>query len=96
MTVPSVRHRPGRTPVSVQWRGHAEAGTTRVRRRELLAAHLRGLLDGEQSVDVCWDTLSVSGQTVEAQVDDAEFDRVVAELRSRGLRVDQMVDRQII
>lgn len=96
MSVPNVRHRPGRTPVSVQWRGRAEVGTTRAGRRQLLAAHLRGVLDGERSVDVCWDTLSVSGQTVEAQVDNAEFDRVVSALRSRGLRVDQMVDRQVV
>lgn len=96
MSVPTVHHRPGRTPVSVQWRGSTEVGGTRARRRELLAAHLRGLLGDERSVDVCWDTLSVSGQTVEAQVDDAEFDRVIAELRSRGLRVDQVLDRQVV
>lgn len=96
MAVPIARHRSGRTPVSVQWRGHADLGGTRARRREALAAHLKRALDREPSVDVRWDSLSLSGQTVEALVDTAQFDRVVADLRSHGLRVDQVVDRQVV
>jgi hypothetical protein len=80
----------------VQWRDGAAPGSTRGHRRELLAAQLRRALAGEPSVDVRWDTLSVSGQTVEAQVDDAEFDRVVSDLRARGLRVDQVLDRHVV
>ena len=87
----------GRTPVSVQWRGRPDAaGASRTRRRELLATHLRQVLDGEPSVDVWWDTLSLSAQTVEAMVDTAEYDRVVADLQSRGLRVDEVTDRQVV
>jgi hypothetical protein len=91
------RHRvTGRTPVSVQWRGRPDAGGTRTRRREVLATQLRQVLDGQPSVDVWWDTLSLSAQTVEVMVDTAEFDRVVADLQSRGLRVDEVSDRQVV
>ncbi|HEY7816210.1 MAG TPA: hypothetical protein VIC62_23390 [Nakamurella sp.] len=97
MRTPTDRHRvTGRTPVSVQWRGRPDARASRTRRRESLATHLRQVLDGEPSVDVWWDTLSLSAQTVEAMVDTAEYDRVVADLQSRGLRVDEVTDRQVV
>ena len=94
----STAHRrvPGRTPVSVQWRGRPDTGVSRARRAEALAGHLRAVLDAEPSVDVWWDTLSLSAQTVEALVDTAEFDRVVADLHSQGLRVDEVIDRQVV
>ncbi|HET8970389.1 MAG TPA: hypothetical protein VFN19_04955 [Candidatus Nanopelagicales bacterium] len=97
MRTPTDQHRvTGRTPVSVQWRGRPDAGASRTRRRELLATHLRQVLDGEPSVDVWWDTLSLSAQTVEVMVDTAEYDRVVADLQSRGVRVDEVTDRQAV
>lgn len=97
MRSPTDQHRvTGRTPVSVQWRGRPDTGANRTRRKELLAARLRRVLDDEPSLDVWWDTLSLSAQTVEALVDTAEFDRVVVELKSRGLRVDEVVDRQVV
>ena len=94
MRTPTARIRAGRTPVSVQWRGRPEGG--RARRAQVLAAGLHAALDEESAVDVRWDTLSPSAQTVEALVDSDEFDRVVADLRSRGLRVDEVVDRQAV
>ena len=97
MTGPVLTHRvAGRTPVSVQWRGRAITGDSRPHRREVLAENLRRLLADEPFVDVWWETLSLAAQTVEAVVDTAEFDRVVADLQERGLRVDQVQDRQIV
>jgi len=86
----------GRMPVSVQWRGRSNAVAGRTRRKEVLVTQLHRVLDGEPSVDVWWDTLSLSAQTVEATVDPAEFDRVVADLQSHGLRVDEVTDRQVV
>jgi hypothetical protein len=97
MRTPADRHLvTGRTPVSVQWRGRPDADVNRAGRRQLLAANLHRALDDDSSIDVLWDTLSPSGQTVEALVDATEFDRIVAELQSRGLRVDEVVDRQAV
>ena len=86
----------GRTPVSVQWRGRPDAGVGRDGRRQVLSTELHRALDDERSLDVRWDTLSLSAQTVEALVDTDDFDRIVAELQSRGLRVDEVVDRQVV
>ena len=86
----------GRTPVSVQWRGDAITGGSREHRRADLAANLRRVLADEASMDVSWETMSLAAQTVDALVDNAEFDRVVADLQERGLRVDQVLERQVV
>ena len=47
-------------------------------------------------MQVDWDSLSLSAQTVEAALDAEHADSAVADLEALGLRVDPIVDRQIL
>ncbi len=40
--------------------------------------------------------LSVSGQTVEAVLPVEHYDRVVSDLEQREIRVDELIDRQVV
>ena len=54
------------------------------------------LLEPDPRVQVDWDSLSLSAQTVEAALDAEHADSAVADLEALGLRVDPIVDRQIL
>jgi hypothetical protein len=80
----------------VQWRGTAPAGRTRADRRAALAAELRAVLEPHPRVHVDWGSLSLAAQTVEALLDADQVTSTVADLEARGLRIDPVVDRQIV
>jgi len=47
-------------------------------------------------VHVDWNSLSLAAQTVEAVLDAEHADSTVADLEALGLRVDPIIDRQIV
>ena len=82
--------------VSVQWRVGRPAGRTRADRKAALAAEFRALLGTAEHIHVDWDSLSLAAQTVEALLDADYASSVTARLEALGLRVDPVIDRQII
>ena len=82
--------------VSIQWRGARPAGGTRADRKAALAARLRSVLEPHPRVHVDWDSVSLAAQTVEALLDGDHAESTVADLEALGLRVDPVVDRQIV
>ena len=85
-----------RTILSIQWRGERPQGDTRAERRDVLAERLAGALRVHPEVTVDWSSLSLASQTVEIAVDSAYLGRTVRSLEAEGLRVDAVVDRQIV
>jgi hypothetical protein len=49
-----------------------------------------------EGTEVHLESLSISGQTVEAVLPLGDYDRVVDDLEQREVRVDALVDRQIV
>ena len=47
-------------------------------------------------MQVDWNSLSLSAQTVEAALDAEDAESAIADLEALGLRVDPVVDRQIL
>lgn len=82
--------------VSIQWRGARPAGDSRADRKAALAAELRPLLEPDPRVQVDWNSLSLSAQTVEAALGAEDAESAIADLEALGLRVDPVVDRQIL
>lgn len=93
---PEARNPPDRTALSVQWRGHRPLGDTRAERRAGLTAQLRDVLLRHREVLVDWRSVSLAAQTVEVSVGAEVLARTVAALEADGLRVDPVVDRQIV
>ncbi len=84
-----------RLHVTVQWPGRPE-GDDRASRKRSLRDRLQEALAPHPEVDVDWDTVSLSGQTVEAEISAEGVDATVQELEAKGLRVDAVVDTQVI
>ncbi len=82
--------------VSIQWRGARPAGRTRADRKAALAAELQELLEPDPRVHVDWNSLSLAAQTVEAVLEAEHAASTVADLEALGLRVDPIIDRQIV
>lgn len=83
-------------PVTVQWRGHRPEGPDRPSRKAALRRQLERALSSHPGLEVDWNTVSISGQTVEVQVPPGALAAIVDELSAEGLRVDVAADRQIV
>jgi len=83
--------------VSLQYKPRLEEPSRSVRRdilhREFQKIASEGVPEGS-SVDL--ESLSVSGQTVEAVLPVQHYDRLVNDLEQREVRVDTIFDRQIV
>jgi hypothetical protein len=85
-----------RTILSVQWRGERLEGDTRAERRAVLIERLAATLQRHAAVSVDWSSLSLAAQTVQITVDKAYLERTLRALEADGLRVDAVVDRQVL
>jgi hypothetical protein len=94
----------GKTPagrpavrVSLQYQHRFEEPSRDARRRLLSDAFepiARWLESNDAHVDL--DSLSVSGQTVEALLPIDDYDELTSKLQHHDVRVDQLVDRQVV
>lgn len=83
-------------PITVQWRGARPPGDDRSTRKANLRQALEVALSSHPAVDVDWGSVSLSAQTVEGHVPFDQLDAVVEELQDGGLRVDVVIDRQVV
>jgi RNA 3'-terminal phosphate cyclase len=85
-----------RVTITVQWRGSRPGGDSRATRKVRLSDRLHEILDEHPDLDVDWGSVSLSAQTVEATVARERLARAADALQDQGLRVDEVVDRQIV
>ena len=84
-----------RVTITVQWRESQPPGGSRAARRVLLAERLHEILDEHPDLAVDWSSISLAAQTVEATVPRDQLATAADELEERGLRVDEVVERQV-
>ena len=85
-----------RVTITVQWRWPQPSSDSRTARKEKLVHRLHELLDEHADLEIDWSSVSLSAQTVEATVPRDQLATAAGELEDRGLRVDEVVDRQIV
>lgn len=83
--------------VSLQYRPRFHE-RSRSRRRELLADAFDRIASWlePRGAEVDLDTLSVSGQTVEALLPVDDYDELAGELERAQIRIDELFDRQVV
>lgn len=83
--------------VSLQYKPRLE-DPSRSARRDILQREFQKIATEvvPEGAEVRLESLSISGQTVEAVLPLGDYDRVVDDLEQREVRVDALVDRQIV
>jgi hypothetical protein len=83
--------------VSLQYKRRLE-DPSRAVRRDILNKEFQKIASecAAEGTDVDLGSLSVSGQTVEAVLPVQHYDRLVNDFERREIRVDDLVDRQIV
>jgi hypothetical protein len=83
--------------VSLQYRARL-AEPSRAARRELLHREFQSIAAElvPKGTEVDLGSLSISGQTVEAVLPLREYDHLVDDLKKRQVRVDALLDRQVV
>ncbi len=71
---------------------------SRSARRDILQREFQKIASesAPEGTQVDLSSLSVSGQTVEAVLPVEHYDRVVSDLEQREIRVDELIDRQVV
>lgn len=85
-------------PASIMWPRRLEG--SRDERRQVLRQALEDVVarmtQAAPEVTVDWGTMSVSGQTVDALLPVHTYDALRADLEQDGVRVDPLIDRQVV
>lgn len=80
----------------MHWPGELPTGLGWAARRRTIHAALHAALVEVPHVRTEWGSLTVAAQMVVVSVPTVEVDAVVTRLEARGLRVDPLVERQVI
>lgn len=80
----------------MQWRGALPSSTSLDDRKAGLHQRLKTATADIANLSLDWDSVSMAAQTVQGVIDADQADRTIADLERRGLRVDRIVDRQIV